>query len=108
MIVVAITNTDRTRDLTPTNSLTEPGGKHNEEFKNSGGGEQFISFIEKELMPHVDSLYPTALYKVLIGHSFGALTVVKVLINHTKLFNAYVAIDPSMWWDQQKLLQQAG
>jgi len=66
-----------------------------------------MSFIEKELMPHIDSLYPTEPYKILIGHSFGGLTVMNTLINHPDLFNAYIAIDPSMWWDQQKLLKQS-
>jgi len=107
MIVVAIPNTDRTRDLTPTNSLLDPSGKKVDMFKTSGGGEKFTSFIEKELIPHIDSVYPTAPYKVLIGHSFGGLTVMNIVINHTNLFNDYVAIDPSMWWDSKKLLMQA-
>jgi predicted alpha/beta superfamily hydrolase len=107
MIVVAIPNTDRTRDLTPTNALTGPDGKKVQGFETSGGGEKFTAFIEKELIPHIDSLYPTAPYKVLIGHSFGGLTVMNIVINHPDLFNAYVAIDPSMWWDGKKLLIQA-
>ena len=75
--------------------------------KNSGGGENFISFIEKELMPHIDSLYPTAPYRILIGHSVGGLTVMNTLIHHTNLFKAYVSIDPAMSWDNQKLLKEA-
>ena len=107
MIVVAIANTDRTRDLTPTNSMFDNQHKKTDQFKSSGGGEKFTSFIEKELMPHIDSIYPTAPYKILIGHSFGALTAMNIFINHTNLFNAYVVIDPSMWWDGRKLLKQA-
>jgi len=64
-------------------------------------------FIEKELMPHIDSLYPVAPYKVLIGHSFGGLTAMNILVHHPEMFNSYVAIDPSMWWDNRKLLNQA-
>ena len=75
-------------------------------FKTSGGGEKFISFIERELMPHVDSLYPTAPYRMLIGHSLGGLTVMNTLIHHTNLFKSYVAIDPAMSWDNQKLLKE--
>lgn len=107
MIVVAIPNTDRTRDLTPTNSMLDPQGKTVDDFKTSGGGEKFTAFIEKELIPHIDSLYPTAPYKILIGHSFGGLTVMNIVVNHPDMFNAYVAIDPSMWWDGRKLLNQA-
>lgn len=108
MIVVGIPNTDRTRDLTPTNSLIDPNGNKINDFKTSGGGEKFESFIEKELIPHIDSVYPVAPYRMLIGHSFGGLTVMNIMMNHTNMFNSYVAIDPSMWWDNRKLLNKAG
>ena len=106
-IIVGILNTDRNRDLTPTNSLIVLGGRKIEQFKNTGGGEKFISFIEKELFPHIDSTYHTAPYKMLIGHSFGGLTAMNILINHTSLFNDYLVIEPSMWWDGRKLLNEA-
>src|SRR6478735_7502454 len=104
MIIVGIPNTDRTRDLTPTHITSDPPMMDSNFSKTSGGGENFVAFIEKELVPHIDSVYPTAPYKVLIGHSFGGLTVMNVLTNHTKLFNAYIAIDPSMWYDRQRFL----
>jgi predicted alpha/beta superfamily hydrolase len=107
MIVVGINNTDRTRDLTPTNSRFDYENKLTNSFKTSGGGEKFTSFIEKELMPYIESKYPSAPFRMLIGHSFGGLTAVNILINHTELFNAYTIIDPSMWWDDHKLLKQA-
>jgi predicted alpha/beta superfamily hydrolase len=72
----------------------------------SGGGEAFTAFIEKELIPHINSLFPTNSYRMLIGHSLGGLIAVNMLLHHTKLFNSYIAIDPSMWWDQQKLLHE--
>jgi len=56
-------------------------------------------------MPHIDSLYPTQPFRVLIGHSFGGLTVMNIITNHTKLFNAYIAIDPSMWYDKEQFLK---
>ncbi|MCO5946465.1 alpha/beta hydrolase-fold protein [Mucilaginibacter flavidus] len=98
MIIVGITNTVRQRDLTPT-----PVAGDNV----SGGGEKFIRFITDELFPYVDSHYPTAPYRVFSGHSLGGLTVVNTLVNHTGLFNAYIVIDPSLWWDNKKLLKQA-
>ncbi len=104
MIIVGIPNTNRTRDLTPTHIDSDPPMMDINSSKTTGGGENFVDFIEKELMPHVDSLYPTAPYKILIGHSFGGLTVMNILTNHTKLFNAYIAIDPSMWYDKERFL----
>ncbi|ASU32806.1 alpha/beta hydrolase-fold protein [Mucilaginibacter xinganensis] len=98
MIIVGIVNTVRNRDLTPT---------HVTDSKISGGGENFLKFIEDELIPYVNAHYPAAPYRILSGHSLGGLTVVNTLLNHTKLFNAYIAIEPSLWWDNKKLLKQA-
>lgn len=106
MIVVGIPNTDRTRDLTPTHVVVDPPFMDSASSKNSGGGERFISFIEKELMPYIDKQYPTEPYKMLIGHSFGGLTVMQIFVHHTDLFNSYICVDPSMWWDKQTLLKE--
>lgn len=94
MIVVGITNSDRNRDLTPA-------------INNSKGGENFMNFIKEQLIPHIDSTYPTAPYRIFSGHSLGGLTVVNTLLNNTELFNAYIAIDPSLWWENKKLVEQA-
>jgi predicted alpha/beta superfamily hydrolase len=107
MIVVGINNTDRTRDLTPTYDAFDYENKPTNSFKTSGGGDRFTAFIEKELMPYIEGKYPTAPFRMLIGHSFGGLTAVNILVNHTELFNAYTIVDPSMWWDRNKLLKQA-
>ncbi|MCX2477938.1 alpha/beta hydrolase-fold protein [Pedobacter sp. MC2016-15] len=105
-IVIGIPNVNRSLDLTPTNALTGPDGRTYPSFKNSGGGEKFQAFIEKELMPHIDSLYAPSNHKTIIGHSFGGLTVMNIMVHHPNLFNRYVAIDPSMWWDSRKLLNE--
>ena len=106
MIVVGIPNTDRTRDLTPTHVDVDPPFMDSTSSKTSGGGENFIAFIEKELMPHIEAKYPTAPHKIFIGHSFGGLAVIQTFVHHTHLFSSYICIDPSMWWDKQKLLTQ--
>ncbi|MCD0471404.1 alpha/beta hydrolase-fold protein [Flavobacterium sp. JAS] len=106
MIVVGITNTNRNRDLTPTHSEVDPPFVSKSVSDQSGGGEKFVEFIEKELIPYIDSKYPTAPYRTLIGHSFGGLTAINILTNHTNLFNSYIAIDPSMWWDHQKFIAE--
>lgn len=99
MIIVGIPIKDRFRDMTPscdsTVSIT------------SGGFINFISFIEEELIPYINSTYPTAPYKILIGHSLGGLTVINTLIKFPNMFNSYVAIDPSMWWNNQISLKEA-
>ena len=102
MIVVGIPNVNRTRDLTPTAVVNNTDG-----VKNSGGGAQFISFIEKELIPYIDNNYPTASYKLLIGHSLGGLMVMQTMVHHKDLFKAYIAMDAAIWWDDHKILSEA-
>lgn len=98
MIIVGIQNIDRMKDFTPTRDSSV--------YPNSGGNEKFISFMEKELIPYIDSNYNVKPYRMLIGHSVGGLAVINTLVNHTNLFNAYVSIDPSMWWNKQSVLKE--
>lgn len=107
MIVVAVGNPDRASDFTPTNSLIGPDRNKLDMLKNSGGSEKFIAFVEKELIPYIESGYPALPYKTIIGHSLGGLAVMNILIHQTKMFDAYVAIEPSMWWDDKKVLDEA-
>lgn len=105
MFVVGIVNTNRSRDLTPSFSGKNFEGKNNSN-STFGGAHNFTKFIENELIPYIDSAYRTAPYRMLIGHSFGGLMALNTLINYEHLFNSYVAIDPSLWWDNQYLLTQ--
>jgi predicted alpha/beta superfamily hydrolase len=105
MIVVGIPNTKRTRDLT-TSQPAHTEGMSADELKAAGGGENFTAFLEKELIPYIDAHYPTTPHRTLIGHSLGGLLVLNTLVNHPSLFDNYVALDPSMWWDDEKLLKQ--
>jgi predicted alpha/beta superfamily hydrolase len=102
MILVGIINTKRSRDLTPSQVAPANGG-----IDGSGGGERFISFMEKELIPYIDSSYSTAPYKLLMGHSLGGLMIMQTLVHHKDLFNAYISIDAAIWWDNHKILQES-
>ena len=106
MIIVAIPNTNRTLDLTPSRMIVSRDGNAIPEGVN-GGGEEFTSFLEKELIPYIEKKYPVTTHKTLIGHSLGGLLVINTLIHHPEIFNNYIAIDPSLWWNNQKLLKEA-
>ena len=108
MIIVGILNTDRMRDLTPTHIKGSPDFTDSSIFKSTGGGEKFMAFLEKELMPNIDSTYATSPYRMFIGHSLGGLMVIDALFHHKNLFNSYVAIDPSLWYDDRNLMNQTG
>jgi predicted alpha/beta superfamily hydrolase len=107
MIVVAIPNTDRMRDMSPTNVTVGFDGKPQPALRNSGGMGNFLTFIKTELIPHVEQRYRTIPYRVFIGHSLGGITAINALYTIPETFSAYVAIDPSLWWDKTILLKQA-
>jgi predicted alpha/beta superfamily hydrolase len=102
MLIVGIENTDRQRDLTPPMSHREnrPEGA-------VGGAGKFLSFIADELLPEIDRNYRTRSTRILIGHSYGGLFAIYSLLNRPDLFKAYIAVSPSLWWDEQALAKQA-
>ena len=106
MIVVGITNTDRTRDLTPTRVETLPGNP-NVRFPTSGGADKFLKFIETELIPHVEKQYRTQPFRVLAGHSLGGLFAVHAMFARPELFNAYISVSPSLQWDNFVMTERA-
>jgi len=105
MILVGISNkNNRTKDLTTSQVKMRRGSIMDAK---TGGAEKFTQFIEKELIPYIDKKHLTTPYRTLIGHSYAGLFTINVLINHNHLFENYIAIDPSMDWDNQKLLNEA-
>ncbi len=103
MIVVGIANTDRTRDLTPTKAT----GPNAAQFPTAGGANNFLKFIETEVIPEIEKSYRVQPYRVLAGHSFGGLFAVHALITRPELFNSYVAVSPSLQWSDNATLQRA-
>jgi predicted alpha/beta superfamily hydrolase len=102
MILVGITNTDRTRDMTPTRAALGTT-----QFPTSGGADNFLKFIETELIPYIEGRYRTRPYRVLAGHSFGGLFSIHAMFSRPDLFNAHIAVSPSLDWDNKLLIRRA-
>jgi len=97
MIVVAIQNVDRRRDYTPDKVITV-------RENNTGGGDSFLSFLEDELLPELDQKFRTAPYRILFGHSLGGLLAAHAYMKEETLFNAFIAVDPSLGtWDEETM-----
>lgn len=99
-IVVGIGNLDRKRDFTypSSNELDK------KDFPTSGRSEVFIQFLQKELQPFIDSKLRTNDSKTIIGQSLGGLLVTEILFKHPDLFDNYIIVSPSLWWDNENLL----
>lgn len=107
-IIVGVLNVNRTRDLTPTASAAGRDGKIRPgAVVQGGGGETFSRFLTEELRSIIDSRYRTNGKNMLIGHSFSGLFTLHTFFHHTDSFDYYLAVDPSLWWDQGRLSDEA-
>lgn len=106
MIVVGVTNTDRTRDLTPAKSTDRnPGGDLR--FPTSGGADNFLKFFETELIPEIEKDYRVQPYRIFAGHSLGGLFAIHAMMTKPGLFNSYIAVSPSLQWENFEALKRA-
>lgn len=101
-IVVGIATVDRRRDFTFASSIAEDKKSN----PTSGHSNRFISFIEKELQPYIQEKYKTSSSKTIIGQSLGGLLATEILFKKPELFNKYIIVSPSLWWDNGSLLNQ--
>jgi uncharacterized protein len=102
-LLVGIENTVRRRDLAgPTD---DP--KDKEIAPQAGGSEKFRAFLREELIPEVNRRFRTSEEKVIVGESLAGLFAVETFLLEPELFDAYIAIDPSLWWNRQQLAKSA-
>jgi uncharacterized protein len=106
VIVVGIPNTDRTRDLTPTRVAAMTADGTTFQLPTSGGADKFLTFIETELVPYVEANYRTAPFRIFCGHSLGGLFATHALLARPELFNAIIAVSPTLSWDDDLMLKR--
>jgi predicted alpha/beta superfamily hydrolase len=101
-IVVGIANVDRRRDFTFPTTIE----KDKKDYPTTGSSTKFMAFIEKELQPFVEKNFKTNGTRTIIGQSLGGLFAVEVLTKKPSLFDNYVIVSPSLWWDNESLLNK--
>lgn len=99
-IVVGIATVDRRRDFTFPTTIENDKTR----FPTTGHSDRFIAFIEKELQPFIEKKYKTNNSKTIIGQSLGGLLETEILLKKPFLFNKYVIVSPSIWWNNGSLL----
>ena len=102
-IIVGIANVDRKRDFCFPTTIEQD----KKDFPTTGGSEKFIQFVESELQPFIENNYPVNKNKTIIGQSLGGLVATEILFKKPTLFNNYIIVSPSLWWDNESLLNIA-
>jgi predicted alpha/beta superfamily hydrolase len=102
-ILVGIENTERRRDMTgPTEKAEDK-----KIAPRVGGSEPFRKFVRTELMPEVKARYRTTDETAVVGESLAGLWVLETFLREPDLFDTYLAFDPSLWWNNDALVQAA-
>lgn len=104
LIVVGVQTRTRIHELTP----PAQDARYQSAFANAGGAAEFRRFLESEVIPFVESRYQTGPRRAIMGESLAGLFIVDTLLNQPTLFDDYIAISPSLWWDDRALARQAG
>lgn len=113
MIVVGVDTENRIKDLTPNPTTKMPDGQEAKTesqklmMAGGGGGESFFKFMTEELFLKIERDYRTIPYRLYVGHSLGGLTAAYTLLKHPGIFNSYLSIDGSLWWDNGKYVREA-
>ena len=99
-ILIGLVGTDRRRDYTPPSEVQSEIN----DYPTSGGADNFIKMLEEDLFPFVNNHFRTTEFKTIIGGSLGGLFVIYALATKPDLFNAYLSFSPSLWWNNQKVV----
>jgi uncharacterized protein len=101
-IVVGIANVDRRRDFTFPTTIEED----RQQWPTTGHSGAFITFLEHEVQALIETNYRTTWRKILIGQSLGGLLGYEIALTHPHLFTDMLLISPSLWWDNESLLNR--
>lgn len=109
MIIVAIENTIRMRDMSPTKPKFDNNGNKIKYYGDEklGGADLFFNFFETELFPFIEKNYRTIPYRIFAGHSAGGMCVTYAFLSRPAMFNSYIAISPTLNWDSNLLNKTA-
>lgn len=104
MILVGIENTQRRRDMTGPTTVA----KDSTIARQVGGSAAFRAFFRDELMPEVARRYRTTNERAIVGESLAGLFVVETFMLEPRMFDAYFAFDPSIWWNDVQMVRESG
>ena len=104
VIVVGIASVDRRNEL----ALPTQDPELIARYPTQGHSDRFRRFLAEEVQPFVETRFRTSGETALMGESLAGLFVVETFLKEPQMFDAYVAVSPSLWWDGGELARQSG
>lgn len=102
LYLIGIENTQRRRDFTGFTTMEKDKAIAPE----VGGSIPFRNFLKDELFEAVEKRYNTA-SKSIIGESLAGLFILETFLQMPEMFDYFIAFDPSLWWNNYYLVQNA-
>jgi hypothetical protein len=102
-LVVGIENIERRHDLVGPSAVAE-------DLKvapHAGGADRFRAFLAGELKPAIAARYRVTAESAIVGESLAGLFVLETLVVAPALFDSYISVDPSVWWNDRALVRGA-
>jgi predicted alpha/beta superfamily hydrolase len=103
-IVVGVATRDRRNELT---FRAEHDPSLIADYPTHGQADRFRRFIADEVMPFIDAAYRTDGDEAVMGESLAGLFVLETFLRQPMLFDRYIAVSPSLWWDKGALADEA-
>jgi predicted alpha/beta superfamily hydrolase len=73
-----------------------------------GGADDFLAFLQNEVMPLAKREIPVDTSRLgLYGHSYSGLFVLHALFMRSDMFHTYIAVSPSIWWQNRVVADEA-
>lgn len=104
VIVVGVASVDRRNEL----ALPTENPELIARYPTQGESERFRRFLAEEVQPFIEGRFRGNGETALMGESLAGLFVVETFLKAPEMFDAYVAVSPSLWWDGGRLAEQAG
>jgi predicted alpha/beta superfamily hydrolase len=104
VIVVGIASVDRRNEL----ALATDNADLIARYPTQGQSDRFRRFVAEEVQPFIEGRFRTNGETTLMGESLAGLFVVETFLKEPQMFDAYVAVSPSLWWDGGRLARQSG
>ena len=108
MIVVGIVEPDRVRDSSLDALVARLHRENGRGLQEQWRWRNFRRFLEQELVPYIDKEFSTSGYRIYCGYSFTGLSVIDEFLDADTIFDAFLMIDPSWWWDDYVMEKRAG
>ena len=103
VIVVGVASVDRRNEL----AFRAENPEYAETWPSHGQSDRFRRFLAEEAIPFVEARYRTDGETAVMGESLAALFIVETFLRQPELFDRYIAVSPSVWWDDGALVEAA-